>query len=129
MFSEDRQCVALIEKNRPEWQAGLMNGIGGHVEQEEDLLASMRREFLEEAGVDHWEWEAFTSTSGRTGTCAVFRAFTDKVYDVKTMTDEKVRVVSVVSLPTLGNLMHQVNWMVHLALDDQSHVPFCTVKI
>ena len=29
MFSPDKQFVALIRKNRPEWQAGKLNGIAG----------------------------------------------------------------------------------------------------
>lgn len=28
-FSTDLQHVALIKKNRPDWQAGKFNGIGG----------------------------------------------------------------------------------------------------
>ncbi len=29
MFSQDKTCVALIVKNKPDWQKGLLNGIGG----------------------------------------------------------------------------------------------------
>ena len=31
-FTEDRRSVILIRKNRPEWQAGRLNGVGGHIE-------------------------------------------------------------------------------------------------
>lgn len=43
--------VLLIRKNRPKWQAGLLNGVGGHVEPGETLLEAMVREFQEETGI------------------------------------------------------------------------------
>lgn len=42
--------VLLIKKERPEWQKGKMNGIGGHVEDGETALQAMVREATEEAG-------------------------------------------------------------------------------
>jgi hypothetical protein len=33
MFANDFTEVALIRKNKPEWQRGKLNGIGGKVEQ------------------------------------------------------------------------------------------------
>ena len=44
--------VALIQKKRPAWQAGRLNGIGGKVEGTEHSAAAMVREFREETGVD-----------------------------------------------------------------------------
>lgn len=43
--------VWLIRKNRPEWQAGKLNGIGGKIEPNETSIEAMSREFMEEAGV------------------------------------------------------------------------------
>ena len=34
-FSLDRQFVALIRKMRPRWQQGKLNGIGGHMNDDE----------------------------------------------------------------------------------------------
>lgn len=51
-FMFDGEKVALIRKNRPEWQAGLLNGIGGKIEEGERPLEAMRREFREETGRD-----------------------------------------------------------------------------
>ncbi len=31
MFTEDEKQVVLIEKKRPEWQAGKLNGVGGKI--------------------------------------------------------------------------------------------------
>lgn len=42
--------VLLIEKNRPPWQAGKLNGIGGKIEEGESPSGAMVREFQEETG-------------------------------------------------------------------------------
>ena len=51
--------VALIRKNRPAWQAGRLNGIGGHVEPGERPDDAMEREFEEEAATRLTAWEPF----------------------------------------------------------------------
>lgn len=50
MFSEDEKKVLTIWKNRPSWQAGKLNGIGGKIEAGESPLEAMHREFIEETG-------------------------------------------------------------------------------
>ncbi len=35
MFSKDEKYVALVIKNKPDWQKGLLNGIGGKIEEED----------------------------------------------------------------------------------------------
>jgi len=40
--------VMLIKKNRPEWQNGKLNGIGGHIEEGETPSDAMEREWAEE---------------------------------------------------------------------------------
>lgn len=47
-FAYDDECILLIRKNRPNWQNGYLNGIGGHVEEGETLHEAMSREFNEE---------------------------------------------------------------------------------
>jgi 8-oxo-dGTP diphosphatase len=65
LFSRCEQRVVLIEKNRPEWQAGLLNGPGGKIEPGETTLEAIRREFREEAGLDIPGWEHFCERRGR----------------------------------------------------------------
>lgn len=48
-FSYDRSKVILIHKKKPAWQAGRLNGIGGHIEPGEAPMDAMVREFQEEA--------------------------------------------------------------------------------
>jgi len=57
--------VLLILKNRPKWQAGCFNGIGGKVEPGELHIDAMRREFWEEAGVEtNILWREFGVVEG-----------------------------------------------------------------
>ena len=51
MFDDQIQNVCLIKKNRPEWQLGKLNGVGGKVDARETPLEAMVREFREETGV------------------------------------------------------------------------------
>lgn len=44
--------VLLISKNRPDWQAGRLNGVGGHMEGNETPAQAMSRELREETGID-----------------------------------------------------------------------------
>jgi 8-oxo-dGTP pyrophosphatase MutT (NUDIX family) len=52
-FAFSDRSVLLIRKNRPAWQANLLNGVGGKVEPADwSLDEAMRREFKEETGID-----------------------------------------------------------------------------
>jgi len=51
MFDMRNKLVALVQKDRPNWQKGLFNAIGGHVEENEAPLDAMVREFKEETGL------------------------------------------------------------------------------
>jgi 8-oxo-dGTP diphosphatase len=53
--------VLLINKTKPDWQKGLLNGVGGKVEEGEHELRAMTREFEEETGhvVAMTEWKQF----------------------------------------------------------------------
>jgi 8-oxo-dGTP diphosphatase len=52
MFTLDKSYVTVIRKRRPEWQTGLLNGVGGKIEDHEVAAEAMAREFQEETGVD-----------------------------------------------------------------------------
>lgn len=55
-FNDDFSEVVLIEKRKPAWQAGKLNGVGGKVEPGEGIADAMAREFEEEAGVRIGGW-------------------------------------------------------------------------
>lgn len=123
LFSTDGR-VALVRKARPVWQAGRFNGVGGKVEPGETPAAAMRREFWEEAGVDHAHWDHYASVTFPAGVLWVFRAtVADEVLDqVRTCTDEPIEVVAVSDLlagrfPVIPNL----HWLVPLGLYTHDH--------
>lgn len=64
LFDELGEHVALILKARPAWQAGRLNGIGGHIEKNETPLQAMRREFFEETGATVGNWSLFAKQQG-----------------------------------------------------------------
>lgn len=57
LFNPPLSHVALIKKAKPDWQAGLLNGVGGKIEENETALYAMAREFTEETGVPMEEHE------------------------------------------------------------------------
>jgi 8-oxo-dGTP diphosphatase len=119
-FSEDNQRVVMIKKERPDWQKGCLNGVGGKIEKETAIQA-MIREFEEETGVKTKpsDWQQFAKMRGSDWTVQYFRCFnTSYVDSVKTTTDEQV-VVSEVSFDMLSDVgVSNVHWLVGLALDD-----------
>lgn len=116
MFSEDHQHVALIAKQKPEWQRGKLNAIGGKMEEDDvTSLDAMTREFKEETGATVLDWRHFCTLRFRGGEIYFFTAIGD-LGALKTMEAEEVgihRVDSVPLSPTIPNL----RWLVPLALD------------
>ena len=47
IFDENLEKVLLIQKQRPKWQAGLDNGIGGKIEEKETAINAIKREIFE----------------------------------------------------------------------------------
>ena len=122
--------VALVRKNRPDWQAGRLNAIGGKIEPGETPFQAMQREFAEEAGHFRIDWEQFCTLTGDGWVVYFFRAFTPGVESVvSTYTDEEIVVVPVdlACQPVLPNL----HWLVPMALsiDDDAASQFVVGEI
>lgn len=119
MLSHDRKLVALIRKNRPAYQKGKLNGIGGKLEDHEQPIDAMVREFFEETGAQTTsaDWTPFAKLTSEKWHVWFYFTFGD-VTSLKAMTDEQVEIVSV---GTLGseNTMSNVRWMIPLCLDDR----------
>jgi len=62
MFDDDMKSVLMIKKNRPDWQKGLLNGIGGKMEHGEIPIETMIREFQEECGIKTFESDWYKVT-------------------------------------------------------------------
>jgi 8-oxo-dGTP diphosphatase len=122
MFDVAMSNVALIRKNKPAWQAGLLNGIGGKVEAGEEAINAMCREFGEEAGLWPSDWTHFCSMSGTNNDGGSFEVeffYTiGEPHKLTSMESEQIEVVSSKAIAggeekTIGNLP----WLVALALD------------
>ncbi len=56
LFSRHLDQVVLIRRIKADWQQGLLNGVGGQLEEGETPHECMVREFQEETGVLVLEW-------------------------------------------------------------------------
>lgn len=121
-FNQDKTKVLLINKNRPDWQAGKLNGIGGHIEQGEAKLVAMQREFREETGIvtKFHQWIPIIGICNHTTSWKVyfFWTVTDITKAIKT-TDEEPIAIAVNDLWILRDKLVSSNllWLIPMALD------------
>jgi 8-oxo-dGTP diphosphatase len=130
-FSADKKEVVLIEKLKPKWQAGKFNGVGGKVEESDQIpicqpldseKAAMAREFEEETGVvvPADEWQYFGLLEGGTDKVHVFWSVGD-ISECHTMEAEEVYISSVDPLP--DKVIQNLRWMIPMMLDDSTQKP------
>lgn len=70
--------VLLIEKNRPEWQKGKFNLVGGKIEPGENPMDAALREFHEEAGIKADKIKELGMISGTWGEIYCYNIYLDK---------------------------------------------------
>jgi len=126
-FSE----VLLVHKNRPDWQAGKLNGVGGKIEAGEESVDGLVREVLEETGVatNKDDWTYFGEIKGKEWRVDLYTMiYSRKPSDFSTTTDEKIEWFRVDSLPR--NILDNLAWMIPLAIDvlKNKEIKSCVVK-
>jgi 8-oxo-dGTP diphosphatase len=121
-FDKEGKSVALVHKNRPDWQIGQINAIGGKVEPGESPTNAVAREFLEETGLRVLDWEHVVEIYGPGWEVYFYRAFGNP-NDCKTMEDEEIVVHSVSDALNLHNLVSNLYWILPLALDKNVKIP------
>ena len=107
-----------MKKNRPDWQKGKLNGIGGHIDEGESNIECIVREAEEETGLttSPSDWKHAATLGGPDWNMDVFSLVCrGNEADVKTCTDEKVSWYDIECLPS--NVITNVRWLVPLALD------------
>jgi 8-oxo-dGTP diphosphatase len=127
-----RDRVILIRKNRPDFQKGKWNGIGGKLEANESPLDAMVREFREETGIvtQPTDWQLTLSMTGaaddantKQGFCVwYYRTFVSVFPTIQQTTDELVNIKYVDELydtPTLDNM----KWILPLQLTSNLTFP------
>lgn len=121
-FNKEKTKVLLIQKNRPAWQAGLFNGIGGKIESFDiSPTAAMVREFVEEVGLttipEQWNQYAMLESPNFKVTC--FWSVLDNITDYTSITDESVYLIDVQELFNIQfkNCLDNLIWLIPMAME------------
>lgn len=121
LFRHNR--VLLVRKTHPEWQSGLLNGIGGRINDNETPVDGMRREFLEETTLPIEDWDHFATEIGRDYMCYFFRArqeFPKGVVPQHNDKREKLEWFDADVQPFRRGIVGNLQWLVPMALDPRS---------
>lgn len=144
VFDKDLKRVLLIKKQKPDWQKGKLNGIGGKIELNETPFAAMAREMKEEADLDipTEKWTQYCILNGKDWIVYCFYSVLDGYFDeliranvgifthyikpiYKSMTEEEVMDVWVKAYSTdsiCGDYtyvphMPNLEWLIPMALN------------
>lgn len=124
-FNATGDYVALIKKNKPAWQAGCLNGIGGKIEGRETPMDAMIREFQEEAGVitTRMDWRRFGQMEGPLFVVDMFVARSDDICgQAHTCTEETIVVIPLLHTKNF-ECVSNLEWMLWAALDKNNGKP------
>jgi 8-oxo-dGTP diphosphatase len=130
LFNDDDTGCVVIRKQKPEWQKGLLNGVGGKIKPGEFPMAAMVREFGEEAGVDTGDltfgWRKFCILSGERFAVHCFAAHSsDALAAARTQTDESIEIVNTSSLRLrLCDCVPNLRWLIPMAIGERDTPEF-----
>lgn len=122
LFTKDLNNVVLIEKQKPDWQKGLWNGVGGKVEDGESSDKAMQREFKEETDLNIKSWERCILMEFPHCTVMIYKAVSDKAWKAETKEEGIVKVVPVGNLD-LRQCIPNLHWIIPLLLDPVMKFP------
>jgi 8-oxo-dGTP diphosphatase len=119
LVSDDGSRIALMRKERPAWQRGKWNGIGGKIEGDETPKAAMAREFREETGLLIESWQRRVELRGSDWTVYFFlaRAGSRTVASLSGQEDELISYFSTDRLHP--DAIPNLHWLVPLCMDEQ----------
>jgi 8-oxo-dGTP pyrophosphatase MutT (NUDIX family) len=129
--------ILLIRKNRPAWQAGLLNGPGGKIEPGESPAQAMVREWQEEVGqaTDPKDWRLIASLTDlrdhHAGGGTLYWFATDQRFlprysgptDYSKTSDagpEYIEPVRICEIPLRRDVIANLRWMFPLAFEDST---------
>ncbi len=114
-----KQRVLLIEKLRPAWQLGLLNGVGGKREFGETPHMAMCREFLEETGayIPKQAWRKFSTLIAKDNEWRVF-FFSANGEGIAPRQIEEEKPVWVPYLQLPSRVINNLRWLIPMALAD-----------
>ena len=118
LFAPRYERVVLIEKRKPAWQAGRLNGVGGKIEPGETPEQAIARECAEECGVGlgREDWTEFAREEGPgLPELHFLKAVSALACTARTRDTEKIILAEPLYLP--NNVLPNVRWLVPLAMD------------
>src|SRR5690349_4268880 len=117
-FSLSPSYIVLIQKLRPAFQMGKLNGLGGLVLPGESSIEAMVREFLEECGrsTEKSDWREFALMLTDRGSVHCFVAhFSDsEQFLARATTDEQIHIVPHERLSEIPH-MSNLPWLLRMA--------------
>jgi 8-oxo-dGTP diphosphatase len=118
MFYED--AVLLVRKESPDWQRGLLNGVGGKVEVGESGTEAMVREFREETGVAtrQSDWHSFCRETGSDYCTDFFATRVKRLPAVPLLNDAgEAQAFFLLSNLESARVVGNLRWLIPMALD------------
>lgn len=129
LFDESLRRVILIKKKRPEAQKGRFNGVGGKIEAGESPAEAMRREFLEEGGVDVQTWVRTARLCGADYMIHVFAAISDPLFHRATaQTDESLKKAGLFDIFLSLPMVEHSRWMLAMCIEFMQTHNFAEVE-
>lgn len=130
IFNAELSKVLLLRKTRPEWQAGLLNGIGGKCEPNEPPLKCIQREVFEECGLENIYFEKVGYISGGEYVVYVYTASISSI-DFETAVSKTDEIVAAYDVNDLHNqeLLPSVKYLIPMAMQpyiDPNFMSFTT---
>lgn len=128
-FNQREDEVMLILKQKPAWQAGKLNAIGGKIEQEESPLLAMIREFREETGLMVPDWRRFCILRGQSNENETWEVHffithlnTSIMAQATSMEREEV-VIKFIESVGVENAIPNLPWLIQMAvcMDNDLH--------
>lgn len=116
IFNSNKTSILLVKKERPEWQKGYYNGIGGKIKLNESPSEAMIREGIEETSYSRI-WEHVLTFICPGGTVFVFRTIDiDAIISYKQVEDEELIEYGLGILP--DKMMANLKWMIPVCLSN-----------
>jgi len=111
----NKSSVYLIKKKRPKWQKNKWNGIGGHIEEHENMHQAMSREFEEETGCYLRQWSHCITILMEYGNLFIFKNEQHRSRKtIKSATDEEVKLFYINNLSHFKYMIPNLKWIIPL---------------
>ncbi len=122
-FTPSLRSLLLVRKTRPDWQAGLLNGVGGKIDEGESNIDAMWREWCEETGLPNPHWERLCNLDHCGNHIGFYWGVSKFIVDHPRTNDvgESLLLVDPRNIPRSS--IPGLHWLIPLALDTETCKP------